>query len=159
MSHRILRIALDTPLHAVFDYRWPCDGGEAAQPGPAVGQLALVPFGRREVAGHIVAGVAETDVPVEKLKDVLAVRSQLAPLGTQWLALAGFAAEYYQRPLGEVALPGLPKNLRLSTTVALDRAIRKLEKIAIGHDPAPVGMPVLNAEQQHAADAIGGAPG
>ncbi|HEX8604972.1 MAG TPA: primosomal protein N' [Pseudoduganella sp.] len=159
MSHRILRIALDTPLHAVFDYRWPCDAVGEAQPGPQVGQLALVPFGRREVVGIIVAVVDETDVPVEKLKDVLAVRTQLVPLGAQWLALAGFAAEYYQRPLGEVALPGLPKNLRLSTTVALDRAIRKLEKIAIAHDPAPVGMPVLNAEQQHAADAIGGAQG
>ena len=28
---------------------------------------------------------------------------QLAPLSAEWLALAGFAAEYYQRPLGEVA--------------------------------------------------------
>ncbi len=155
MSHCILRIALDTPLHAVFDYRWPCDVADR----PEVGQLALVPFGRREVVGIIVAVADETDVPEEKLKEALAVRSQLAPVALQWLALAGFAAEYYQRPLGEVALPGLPKNLRLSTTVALDRAIRKLAKIADGHDPAPVGMPVLNPEQQHAADAIGGAQG
>ncbi|GGX74579.1 primosomal protein N' [Massilia dura] len=155
MSHCILRIALDTPLHAVFDYRWPCDVADR----PEVGQLALVPFGRREVVGIIVAIADETDVPEEKLKEALAVRSQLAPVALQWLALAGFAAEYYQRPLGEVALPGLPKNLRLSTTVALDRAIRKLAKIADGHDPAPVGMPVLNPEQQHAADAIGGAQG
>ena len=44
-------------------------------------------------------------------------------------ALARFAAEYYQRPMGEVALPGLPKNLRVPKTVALDRALKKLAKL------------------------------
>jgi primosomal protein N' (replication factor Y) len=155
MSHCILRIALDTPLHAVFDYRWPCP--DTAR--PQVGHLALVPFGRREVVGIIVGVADDTDVPEEKLKDALAVRTQLVPLPAHWLALAGFAADYYQRPLGEVALPGVPKNLRLPTTVALDRAIKKLAKAPIGHDPAPVGMPLLNPEQQRAADAIGGAQG
>ncbi|MFA9216064.1 MAG: hypothetical protein ACEQSK_03065, partial [Sphingomonadaceae bacterium] len=43
--HCILQIALDTPLNAIFDYRWPCE--HAAR--PQVGQLALVPFGAREV--------------------------------------------------------------------------------------------------------------
>jgi len=151
-SSCILRIALDTPLNAVFDYRW---AGEAPQPG----QLAVVPFGRREVVGLIVEVLRETDVPAEKLKDAMAVRSQLAPLLPQWLALAGFAAEYYQRPLGEVALPGLPKNLRVLTTVALDRAIKKLAKQEEVHDAQPVGMPALNAAQQEAADAIGSAQG
>ncbi|MBB3222161.1 primosomal protein N' [Pseudoduganella umbonata] len=155
MPHCILRIALDTPLHAVFDYRWPCV--ETAR--PQVGHLALVPFGTREVVGIIVGVADDTDVPEEKLKDALAVRTQLAPLPAQWLALAGFAAEYYQRPLGEVALPGVPKNLRLPTTVALDRAIKKLAKLDPGHDPTPAGMPVLNPEQQQAADAIGAAQG
>jgi len=151
-SSCILRIALDTPLNAVFDYRW---AGETPQPG----QLAVVPFGRREVVGLIVEVLQETDVPAEKLKDAMAVRSQLSPLLPQWLALAGFAAEYYQRPLGEVALPGLPKNLRVLTTVALDRAIKKLAKQDDVHDAQPVGMPALNAAQQEAADAIGGAEG
>ena len=119
----------------------------------------MVPFGTREVVGLIVAVLEETDVPEEKLKAALAVRTQLAPLSRQWLALAGFAAEYYQRPLGEVALPGLPKNLRVSSTVALDRAIKKLGKLEEPHDPAPANVPVLNAGQQAAADAIVGAPG
>jgi primosomal protein N' len=64
---------------------------------------------RREVVGIIVEVLQETDVPAEKLKDALAVRSQLAPLSPQWLALAGFAAEYYQRPLGEVACRACPR--------------------------------------------------
>ncbi len=155
MAYCILQIALDTPLDSVFDYRWPCEPGSE----PAVGQLALVNFGRREAVGVIVAVKQETDVPLEKLKDALAVRSQLAPLSSKWLALARFAADYYHRPLGEVAMPGLPKNLRLSTTVALDRALKKLAKLEDAHDPTPAAMPVLNPAQQQAADAIGQAQG
>ncbi|GAB3426019.1 primosomal protein N' [Massilia solisilvae] len=155
MSYCILQVALDTPLDSWFDYRWPCAPGEE----PQVGQLALVDFGRRETVGLIVAVKRESDVPPEKLKDAIAVRAQLAPLSPTWLALAQFAADYYQRPLGEVALPGLPKNLRVGTTVPLDRAIKKLAKQEAAHDPAPAGMPVLNPAQQLAADAIGSAQG
>ncbi len=155
MPHCILEIALDTPLNSVFDYGWPHEEGAL----PLVGQLALVSFGRREVMGLIVAVKHETGVPPEKLKDVLAVRSQLAPLSKEWLALAGFAADYYQRPLGEVALPGLPKNLRIPKTVALDRALKKLAKLDAATDATPSGMPPLNPQQREAADAIGGAIG
>jgi primosomal protein N' (replication factor Y) len=155
LAYCILQIALDTPLDSVFDYRWACEPGSE----PEVGQLALVSFGRREAVGLIVAIKHGTDVPLEKLKDALAVRSQLSPLSGQWLALARFAADYYQRPLGEVAMPGLPKNLRLSTTVALDRALKKLAKLDDTHDATPAAMPVLNPAQQLAADAIGHARG
>jgi len=151
----ILQIALDTPLNSVFDYGWSYEDGAA----PQVGQLALVSFGRREAMGIIVAIKDETDVPPDKLKNALAVRSQLAPLSLEWLALAGFAADYYQRPLGEVALPGLPKNLRVPKTVALDRALKKLAKLDVTNDATPSGMPPLNPAQREAADAIGGARG
>jgi len=155
LAHCILRIALDTPLNSVFDYGWPHEEGAT----PQVGQLALVSFGRREAVGLIVAIVQETEVPPDKLKNAIAVRDQLPPLSPQWLALAGFAADYYQRPLGEVALPGLPKNLRVPKTVALDRALKKMAKLPPPGDPAPTGMPPLNTSQQEAADAIGGATG
>jgi primosomal protein N' (replication factor Y) len=151
----ILTVALDTPLTSCFDYRWPCARGAE----PQVGQLVLVSFGRREVVGLIVGVGHHTEVPAEKLKDALAVRAQLAPLSPAWLALAAFAADYYQRPLGEVALPGLPKNVRLSTTVALDRAIKKLAKNVDVADTTPFAAPPLNPQQQAAADAIGGALG
>ncbi|MFP5393134.1 MAG: primosomal protein N', partial [Gammaproteobacteria bacterium] len=155
MAYCILQIAIDTPLTSLFDYRWPCAAGEEPLPG----QLALVNFANREVAGLIVEVRQHTDVPPERLKDALAVRSQLAPLPPPWLALAGFAADYYQRPLGEVALPALPKNLRAASAVALDRALKKLAKTAPAHDPAPHAMPTLNAAQQKAANTIGGAQG
>ncbi len=118
------------------------------------GQLAVVPFGRREVVGMIVAVSENTDVPPEKLKQVLAVRTQLPPVTPAWLALCGFAADYYQRPLGEVALPGLPKNLRALTTVSLDKALKKLAKREPEHDATPHATPQLNPSQQQAADAI-----
>lgn len=157
MEHCILKVALDTPLDFCFDYRWM---GELTGAGaPLVGQLVLVPFGRREVMGLIVAVSEQTDVASEKLKDVVALRSQLAPLSTTWLALCGFAADYYQRPLGEVAIPGLPKNLRAAKSISLDRALKKLAKTVTGHDAAPADMPVLSAAQQHAADAIADARG
>jgi len=155
VSYCILQIALDTPLDSVFDYRWPCEPDTE----PQVGQLALVNFGRREAVGVIVAIKQDTDVPADKLKDALAVRSQLPPLSDKWLALARFAAGYYHRPLGEVAMPGLPKNLRLSTTVALDRALKKLARLPDAHDATPADVPVLNPGQRQAADAIGGAEG
>ncbi len=155
MSSCILKIALDTPLTSSFDYRWPC----APEDQPEPGQLALVSFGRREVVGLITGVSQHSDLPPEKLKDALAVRSQLAPLSPQWLALAAFAADYYQRPLGEVALPGLPKNLRVLTTTNLDRALTKLAKHEDTHDHTPLDMPRLNEAQQAAADTIGGATG
>ncbi len=155
LTHCILRIALDTPLNSVFDYGWTID--ESGM--PQVGQLVLVNFANREVTGLIVEIAQETAVPADKLKNAIAVRHQLSPLSVRWLALAGFAADYYQRPLGEVALPGVPKNLRTKSTVALDRALKKLAKLPPPGDPAPTGMPALNDEQQEAADAIGGATG
>jgi primosomal protein N' (replication factor Y) len=164
VEHCILQIALDTPLDRTFDYRWRPAAASAdadAQVLPQIGQLAIVSFGRREVAGLIVGLAEHSDVPADKLKDVIAVRSQLAPLSAQWRALCSFAADYYQRPLGEVALPGLPKNLRALKSTALDRAVKKLDKLAAGHghDGNPVNTPQLKPEQQEAVDSIAAAQG
>lgn len=156
MEHCILKVALDTPLDFCFDYLWSL---EAGAPRPLPGQLALVPFGRREVMGLIVAVHDETDVPLDKLKSAIAVRAQLAPLSPEWIALCEFAADYYQRPLGEVAIPGLPKNLRLLKTTSLDKAIKKLAKVDAIHDATPFAMPQLNPAQQAAADSIATASG
>ena len=156
MEQRILQIVLDAPLDRSFDYRWLGADGQVL---PQIGQLAIVPFGRREVAGLIVGVVGQTEVPSDKLKDVIAVRSQLPPLSAQWLALCAFAADYYQRPLGEVALPGLPKNLRALTATALDRAVKKIAKLTASHDGSAINTPQLKAEQQEAAQAIATAEG
>ncbi|HEV7856758.1 MAG TPA: primosomal protein N' [Herminiimonas sp.] len=157
VEHCILKVALDAPLDVCFDYVWvaQADGDEGGIfTRPLSGQLVLVPFGRREVVGLIVSVHDTSDVPLDKLKPAIAVRSQLAPLGADWLALCAFAADYYQRPLGEVAIPGLPKNLRAAKTTSLDRALKKLQKNTDAHDATPAAMPQLNTAQQQAADAI-----
>jgi primosomal protein N' (replication factor Y) len=163
---QILKIVLDAPLDFCFDYRWDIgqrqegkaegEADEAARCPAQVGQLALVPFGRREVMGLIVDIADHSDLAPEKLKDAIAVRSMLAPLQPSWLALCRFAADYYQRPLGEVAVPGLPKNLRAPKPLALTRALKKIRALASAqvHDATPVAVPVLNAAQQQAVDSI-----
>ncbi len=148
-----LTIALDTPLDRLFDYRWlPADGC----PVPEIGQIALVPFGRQEIAGLIVGLSHQTEVPADKIKTVLAVRHQCPALSSQWIDLCRFAADYYQRPLGEVAIPALPKNLRVPKATSLDRNLKKLAKsqLAHEHDATPNQEPTLNAEQQSAVETI-----
>jgi primosomal protein N' len=111
---------------------------------PAVGQLALVNFGRREAVGVIVACGRDRCSAGQAQGCAGRAQPACAAVAGKWLALAGFAADYYQRPLGEVALPGLPKNLRVLTTVALDRALKKLAKLEDAARRTPAAMPVLN---------------
>ncbi len=152
MPHHILQIALDVPLDNFFDYRWVGDGNEFNFPKP--GQLALVPFGNREVVGIIVAIKENSDLASDKLRDVIAIREQLDPMSDAWMAMCHFAADYYQRPLGEVILPCLPKKLRIPKTVALDRSLKKLTKPEAAQHTESTGEPTLNAAQQQAVDSI-----
>ncbi|MFA9275693.1 MAG: primosomal protein N' [Candidatus Aquirickettsiella gammari] len=151
-----LTIALDTPLDRLFDYRWEPVAGEAL---PQVGQIALVPFGRQEIAGLIVAIGHQTEVPADKIKSVISVRQQCPPLLPAWVNLCRFAADYYQRPLGEVAIPALPKNLRVPKTTSLERNLKKLSKLPAAQDVSPYQEPVLNVEQQLAVDTISATSG
>ena len=97
MNAVFVRVALDHPLPTLFDYRY-----ELA-PIPAPGLLVRVPFGRRDVVGLICEVTSQSDVPADKLRAVAAICDACAPLSDEWRALAAFAAEYYQRGLGEVA--------------------------------------------------------
>lgn len=157
MEHVILKIAIDAPLDRLFDYRWITAGDE--QPVPLAGHVVIVPFGKREVAGVVIAIESASDVPPDKLKDALSGHIQLPPLASSWLALCAFAADYYQRPLGEVMLPALPKNLRGVTSVSLDRALKKLARPQPDHDASPVNVPTLNPAQQQAVSTIASASG
>ncbi|MDO9194493.1 MAG: primosomal protein N', partial [Undibacterium sp.] len=167
MEHCILKIALDTPLDTTFDYRWvnpsstsldeAVDSAPDSSAMPQIGQLALVPFGRQELMGLIVGISDQTEVPVAKLKDVIEVRSQLLPLSEHWIALCHFAADYYQRPLGEVVVPALPRNLRAGKATSLERNLKKLAKLHPAQDTSPNPEPPLNPAQQEAVDAIAGA--
>jgi primosomal protein N' (replication factor Y) len=105
-----VRVALDQPIPALFDYRYrPAQFGGVI---PVPGMLVWVPFGKRRNAGIVWSVHAQTDVPLKRLKSVEALCGDCPPLDADWRALIAFAAGYYQRGIGEVALPALPQGLR-----------------------------------------------
>ncbi|PXW29726.1 primosomal protein N' [Paraburkholderia caballeronis] len=137
MTGLFVRVALDHPLPALYDYRYPAD---AAPPSP--GMLVRVPFGRRDAVGLICEVTAHSDVPAERLKSVEAVCTACPPLSEPWLALAAFAADYYQRGLGEVALPALPQALRdPSRWARLLAPQERYRLLAAGRDALPDALP------------------
>ena len=104
---KLIQVALPSPLRQVFDYRLP-----AGVPVPADGVRVRVPFGRQALIGLVTNAIAETDVPSAKLKavsEVLDVEPVLPP--TLW-ALARWAAQYYQHPLGDALSQMLPALIR-----------------------------------------------
>ena len=92
-----------------------------------VGQLVRVPFGKREVLG-VVWGVHDTapeTAGAHTVKHIAAALDGVPPLSAHWRQLVQFAAQYYQRAIGEVALAALPPQLRDMTPVQLARRLKK----------------------------------
>ena len=168
----ILRVALDLPTLAVendgenlYDYRW---GGSAV-----VGQRAIVPFGARTLIGLVVEIASNTKVSPDRLRDAAALLDDVTPFPEAWFALIRFAANYYQRSFGEVALPALPSwfrradRYRVSQQNGLGKATSKtIERLRLRRDrsasrrvigalqSSPEAIPKLNSEQAHALAVI-----
>jgi primosomal protein N' (replication factor Y) (superfamily II helicase) len=102
---RILRIALDTPLRRLFDYR-------ASDVQVTVGCRVRVPFGRQSLVGVVWALADSSDVPAARLRDIEAVLDAQPVLGDDLRALLQWSAGYYQHPVGAVVAAALPKLLR-----------------------------------------------
>ncbi|MBS7327662.1 MAG: primosomal protein N' [Oxalobacter sp.] len=152
MPMHIVQVVLDAPIDKYFDYRYqPSSGGEGM---PLVGQLVTVPFGRRTAVGLVVGTGDASDVPPENLKDAGYCFQEIPPLGKAWLDLCRFAASYYHRTLGEVALSVLPKMVRQGKQKAIGKALAALAQEQKKESPVPVDMPVLNASQQQAVETI-----
>ncbi|MFT3718274.1 primosomal protein N' [Pseudorhodoferax sp.] len=120
----------------------------ASERALAPGTLVRVPLGKRETLGVVWDGEAEPG-PGE-VRPVAAVLDGIAPLSAAWRQLVGFAAGYYQRALGEVALAALPPQLRELDAAQWQRRLgRKARGAGAGDaaapDPAPVPAP--SAEQ------------
>ena len=149
-----LSVAVETPQHAglggVLDYL-------GTQAWPA-GTLVRCPLGRRTVPGIVwgaaCAGTAET-TPADRLRELAEVMDSLPPLPQAWRALVDFAAGYYQRGTGELALSVLPPELRKLTAVQVAKRVARLLKappVAPG-GPAPQ-WPALSAEQTAVLDSL-----
>ena len=149
LSHLFVRVALDHPLPTLFDYR--CDATEPPQPGT----LVSVPFGRRQVVGLVCEVIAHSDVPADKLRALDSICDACPPLSAEWLALAAFAADYYQRGLGEVALPALPQALRDPSRWA--RLLAPQERYSLlpaGRAALPDALPVRASALRRLAQAL-----
>jgi primosomal protein N' (replication factor Y) len=106
----ILQVALDTPLHRLFDYRLPDTFG-AVPPG----SLIEVPFGRTRQIGVVLGQQADSTVQTDKLRDVIRVLDDRPALSPDILRLAQFCADYYHYPLGAILLATLPPRLKNAT--------------------------------------------
>ncbi|MDE1926315.1 MAG: primosomal protein N', partial [Burkholderiales bacterium] len=148
-------VAVETPRHTavggLLDYR--CE--QALLPGT----LLRVPLGRREVAG-LVWGPGSTAVASEvELRPVSAALTALPPLGDDWRALVDFAAAYYQRGIGELALAVLPPELRKLDDTRLARRLARLAQRPAPLAEEPPQQPELSAEQAAALARIEGTTG
>jgi primosomal protein N' (replication factor Y) (superfamily II helicase) len=144
-------VVVPSPAHSglapVLSYR----SAQALLPGT----LLRVPLGRREVTGVAWAlrASAPADLTPEQARPVQSVLHGVPPLDAHWRRLVGFAAQYYQRGLGEMALAALPPALRELDDAGLQRRLkrRRPETLAPAHRPP---APSLSADQTQALAAI-----
>ncbi|HXE22616.1 MAG TPA: DEAD/DEAH box helicase, partial [Rhodoferax sp.] len=120
----------------------------------AAGTLVRVPFGTREVLGVVWDTLAAADLDRAEggIRAVGAVLDGVAPLPVAWRQLVQFAAGYYQRSLGEVALAALPPQLRDLSAAQL---ARRLKRAPAATRAEPVNYPDLIALSEEQARAIG----
>ena len=146
-----LRVAVETPQHAGLGATLDYSSERLLPPG----SLVRVPLGRREVPGLVWPG-APTDLVSVAIKPISQALAALPPLSGRWCELVEFAAAYYQRGLGEVALSVLPPELRKLNDAQLANRIAKLHKaMARPTEPEAAGAwPALSAEQALALDGL-----
>ena len=164
-SH-LLSIAVHTPAHSAVGelLSYVC-----AAPLPA-GSLVRVPLGKRELLGVVWDAPAQAaelpdGVQLRAIGDAL---EGIAPLDAAWRRLVAFAAHYYQRGIGEIALAALPPSLRDMTQQQLQRRLRppkapgkgtgKNAEIQEAEAPARPS-PQPSAEQASALEQIARQPG
>ena len=162
-AFHIVSVAVETPRHSavggLLDYT-------SEQP-LAPGTLLSVPLGKRVVPGIVWAAGVEPDAPQPAqpptglaLRPVTAALDCLLPLSAQWRALVDFAALYYQRGVGELALAALPPELRKLDNVRLARRVARLPLpgavLCAGEalKPPTSAQPELNPEQAAAVQAV-----
>ena len=138
-----LQVAVDTPHHTGISTPLTYASDCTLPPGTVV----RVPLGRREVAGVVWRG-ADTSGAAE-LRPLAQTLISLPPMTPAWCALIEFAASYYQRGIGEVALSVLPPELRQLDDAQVAHRIAKLTKRLNEHATAGAApaLPELSEEQ------------
>ncbi|WP_265258803.1 replication restart helicase PriA [Verminephrobacter aporrectodeae] len=152
-----VHVALHTPSHSGMGelLSYACE-----RPLPA-GTLVRVPLGAREVLGVVWdADEAPGGLPEgTALRPVAGVLEGLAPLDLPWRRLVAFAARYYQRALGEVALAALPAHLRGLRPEQFARRLRRPTPPADAAAHTVQQSVALTTEQASACARIASEPG
>ncbi|QXZ08991.1 primosomal protein N' [Comamonas sp. Y33R10-2] len=120
MPH-IVHVAVQTPAHSSVGDLLSYSSDEELTPGT----LVRVPLGKREMLGVVWDQPANAEPMPEgiELRSVAGVLEGIAPLSPEWRRLVAFAAHYYQRSLGEIAVSALPPHLRDMTPEQLARRL------------------------------------
>ena len=118
MPHR-LSVVVQTPAHSAIAGPLTYDSPTPLAPG----SLVRVPLGKRETLG-VVWDVEPEDSTFE-IRPISDALLGLAPLNAVWRGLVQFAAQYYQRAVGEVALAALPPQLRELGAAQLTRRLKR----------------------------------
>lgn len=147
----IVQVAIDSPVNKLFDYQW---NESELKIKPQRGQVVAINFGRKDCVGVVININDSTEHDLNKLKDVQAI-APISPLAEDLLGMSEFAASYYQRTLGEVLLPAIPKLWRQKNKWEILSKERKNKK-ALKVKDAPIKEIVLNAEQQEIVNELAG---
>jgi len=146
MRHR-LPVIVTLPAHSAL--RGPLS--YASELPLAPGTMVRVPLGRRELLGIVWHSEAAPAPPPQDVaeKPIVGALEGMPPLGEAWRRLVTFAASYYQRSLGELALSVLPPQLRELSSTQLQRRLKRAPGDEGGTAVHTQG-PQLTAEQASA---------
>ncbi len=128
-----LPVAVELPQHAMLTAVLDYESEQALPPGT----LVRVPLGKRNVAGIVWTAPGDAAAPAQTLRPVTEVLEALPPLSPAWCELVTFAAGYYQRQIGELALGVLPPELRRSDDRQLGRRLTRLLRTPTTADAPP----------------------
>jgi primosomal protein N' (replication factor Y) len=150
-----LPILVQTPAHSQVAGTLTYLSEQALPPGT----LVRVPLGKRETLGIVwdTPTLDHAQIESSRLRPISTALDTLAPLTPAWRQLVDFAASYYQRAAGEVALAALPPQLRELGSEQLARRLkRKPAETALS---TMEQVPSLTPEQQAVLVQIATQPG
>ncbi|WP_297722772.1 primosomal protein N' [Limnohabitans sp. Rim8] len=157
-----LDIAVQTPAHSqiggLLTYRHFRQSRETGM--PTEGALVRVPLGSRSLLGVIWAihDSPPADLRADSVRDIEGLLEGIAPLPAVWRQMVQFAAQYYQRSVGEVAMAALPPQLRDLSAIQMGRRLKKQARASTDETPFAPGL-ALSKQQSDTLAQITAQPG
>lgn len=129
-SPKYVEVALPLPLRQTFTYILPFGLQENIKPGARL----LVPFGKRQLTGYVVALHRELDEALEieesALKEAVELLDAEPLLTEEILRLTQWTADYYASSWGEVLKASLPAGINRTTEQIYSITIRGRDELA-----------------------------